>query len=155
VTVWKMAIGSVVTALLLASCGGSSGDNGQSCTPTGGSTSGTPTQTVKLVADPNTIGKYDPATVSVKVGDTVAWDFQDNTAQHSVTSDDSGVFDSCLQNAAAAIRRHPAARDRRAGRGRRSGSGQCRGPRPAAVEPALALTKAHTCGSSGSRRTRT
>lgn len=100
-TVWKMAIGSVVAALLLASCGGSSGDNGQSCTPTGASTSGTPTQTVKLVADPNTIGKYDPASVSVKVGDTVAWDFQDDTAQHSVTSDDSGVFDSCLQNAGA------------------------------------------------------
>ncbi|TMF59263.1 MAG: hypothetical protein E6I16_10005 [Chloroflexi bacterium] len=100
-TVWKMAIGSVVTALVLASCGGSSGDNSQSCTPTGGSTSGTPTQTVKLVADPNTIGKYDPANVSVKVGDTLAWDFQDNTVQHSVTSDDSGVFDSCLQNAGA------------------------------------------------------
>ena len=100
-TVWKMAIGSVVTALLLASCGGSSGDTGQSCTPAGGSTSGTPTHTVKLVADPNTIGKFDPATVSVKVGDTVEWDFQDNTAQHSVTSDDSGVFDSCLQNAGA------------------------------------------------------
>src|SRR5437867_12249353 len=96
-----MAIGSVVTALLLASGGGSSGDNGQSCTPTGGSSSGTPTQTVKLVADPNTIGKYDPANVSVKVGDTLAWDFQDNTVQHSVTSDDSGVFDSCLQNAGA------------------------------------------------------
>ena len=101
-TVWKMAIGSVATALLLVSCGGSSGDNGgQSCSPTGGSTSGTATQTVKVVSDPNTIGKYDPATVGVKVGDTVAWDFQDNTAQHSVTSDDSGVFDSCLQNAGA------------------------------------------------------
>src|SRR5437016_10271225 len=95
------SIGSVVTALLLASCGGSSGDTGQSCTPAGGSTSGTPTQTVKLVADPNTIGKFDPANVSVKVGDTVEWDFQDNTAQHSGTSDDSGVVDSCLQNAGA------------------------------------------------------
>ena len=57
-----MAIGSVVTALLLASCGGSSGDTGQSCTPAGGSTSGTPTQTVKLVADPNTIGKFGAST---------------------------------------------------------------------------------------------
>jgi plastocyanin len=101
VTVWKMAIGSVATALLLVSCGGSSGDNGgQSCSPTGGSTSGTATQTVKVVTDPNTIGKYDPATVSVKVGDTVAWDFQDNSAQHSVTADDSS-FDSCLQNSGA------------------------------------------------------
>ena len=100
-TVWKMAIGSVATALLLASCGGSSGDNGgQSCSPTGGSTSGTATQTVKVVTDPNTIGKYDPATVSAKVGDTVAWDFQDKSAQHSVTADDSS-FDSCLQNSGA------------------------------------------------------
>ncbi len=96
-----MAIGSVVTALLLAGCGGSSGDNSQSCTPAGGSTSGTPTQTVKLVSDPNTIGKYEPPSVNVKVGDTVQWDFQDNTAQHSVTSDDSGLFESCLQNAGA------------------------------------------------------
>jgi len=101
VTVWKMAIGSVATALLLASCGGSSGDNGgQSCSPTGGSTSGTATQTVKVVSDPNTIGKYEPANVSLKVGDTVAWDFQDNSAQHSVTADDSS-FDSCLQNSGA------------------------------------------------------
>ena len=100
-TVWKMAIGSVATALLLVSCGGSSGDNGgQSCSPTGGSTSGTATQTVKVVTDPNTIGKYDPATVSAKVGDTVAWDFQDNSAQHSVTADDSS-FDSCLENSGA------------------------------------------------------
>ena len=100
-TVWKMAIGSVATALLLVSCGGSSGDNGgQSCSPTGGSTSGTATQTVKVVTDPNTIGKYDPANVSVKVGDTVAWDFQDNSAQHSVTADDSS-FDSCLENSGA------------------------------------------------------
>jgi len=96
-----MAIGSVATALLLASCGGSSGDNGgQSCSPTGGSTSGTATQTVKIVSDPNTIGKYEPANVSLKVGDTVAWDFQDNSAQHSVTADDSS-FDSCLQNSGA------------------------------------------------------
>ena len=88
-------------ALLLASCGRSSGDNGgQSCSPTGGSTSGTATQTVKVVSDPNTIGKYEPANVSLKVGDTVAWDFQDNSAQHSVTADDSS-FDSCLQNSGA------------------------------------------------------
>jgi len=102
VTVWKMAIGSVATALLLASCGGSGGDNGgQSCSPAGGSTSGTPTQTVKVVSDPNTIGKYDPATVTAKVGDTVAWDFQDNTGvQHSV-SEDNGTFESCLQNTGA------------------------------------------------------
>ncbi|TME24447.1 MAG: hypothetical protein E6I68_05215 [Chloroflexi bacterium] len=85
----------------VVSCGGSSGDNGgQSCSPTGGSTSGTATQTVKVVTDPNTIGKYDPANVSVKVGDTVAWDFQDNSAQHSVTADDSS-FDSCLENSGA------------------------------------------------------
>jgi len=101
VTVWKMAIGSVAAALLLASCGGSGGDNGgQSCSPTGGSSSGTATQTVKVVADPNTIGKFDPAMVSVKTGDTVAWDFQDSSAQHSVT-DDNTTFDSCLQNAGA------------------------------------------------------
>jgi plastocyanin len=101
VSVWKMAIVAAGSGLVLAACGGSSSNNGSSssCNPTGGS-SGTATQTVKVVPDPNTIGKFDPPTVSVKTGDTVEWDFQDSSTQHSVTSDD-GTFDSCLQNAGA------------------------------------------------------
>jgi plastocyanin len=101
---WKMAIAAAGSALVLAACGGSSGDNSgsTSCSsPQGGSTSGTGTTTVKVVSDPNTIGKFDPSTVSIKTGDTVEWDFQDSSINHSVTSDETGVFDSCLQNAGA------------------------------------------------------
>ena len=105
-SVWKLAIVAVGTALVLAGCGSTSSDNGGSggsCNPTGGTTSGTGTTTVKLVSDPNTIGKYDPSTVSVTTGQSVEWDFQDDTAQHSVTSDETGVFDSCLQSAGAKL----------------------------------------------------
>jgi plastocyanin len=103
VSVWKLAIVAVGTALVLAGCGGSTSDNGgsASCSPQGGSTSGTGTATVKVVSDPNTIGKFDPSTVSITAGQIVEWDFQDSSAQHSVTSDESGVFDSCLQSAGA------------------------------------------------------
>jgi plastocyanin len=103
VSVWKLAIVAAGTALVLAGCGSSSSDTGggASCTPTGGSTSGTGTATVKIVFDSNTIGKFDPSTVSVTTGQTVEWDFQDSSTQHSVTSDESGVFDSCLQSAGA------------------------------------------------------
>jgi plastocyanin len=101
VSVWKMMVAVAGTALVLTACGGSGGDGGgSSCTPSGGSTSGTAATTVKIVSDPNTVGKYDPSSLSVKTGDSVEWDFQDNSAQHSVT-DDNSSFDSCLQNAGA------------------------------------------------------
>ncbi len=98
-SVWKMAIVAGGSALLLAACGGNAGntsDSGASCTPKGAG-SGTPAQTVKIVSDPTNVGKYDPSTVTVKTGDSVEWDWVDNSAQHSVTSDDNTTFDSCLQ----------------------------------------------------------
>ncbi len=101
-SVWKIAIVAAGSALILAACGSTSNDNGgSSCSPQGGATSGSATAIVKVVSDPNTIGKYDPSTVSVKTGETVEWDFQDSSTSHSVTSDESGVFDSCLQGAGA------------------------------------------------------
>ncbi|HTD77185.1 MAG TPA: hypothetical protein VK898_06090, partial [Chloroflexota bacterium] len=64
--VWKMAIVAAGSALVMAACGSSSGDGGTSaCTPKGGTTSGTASQVVKLSPDPNTVGKYDPPTVTV------------------------------------------------------------------------------------------
>jgi len=101
VNVWKMAIVAAGSVLVLAACGGSSGDNGggSSCTPKGGSTSGTGSQVVKINPDPSTVGRYDPSTVTVTKGQTVEWDWVDNSAQHSVTSDDTTTFDSCLQGA--------------------------------------------------------
>ena len=99
--VWKMGIVAVGSALVLASCGGGGGGgSSDNCTPKG-TGSGTPSQTVKVVSDPNTIGKFDPSTVSISKGQSVEWDFQDNGAQHSATSDDNTTFDSCLQSAGA------------------------------------------------------
>jgi plastocyanin len=97
-----MAIVAAGSALVLAACGGTSGGGGGggSCTPSGGASSGTGSTVVKVVSDPNTVGKFDPATVTVTAGQTVEWDFQDNSAPHTVTADD-GSFDSCSQNAGA------------------------------------------------------
>jgi plastocyanin len=99
VNVWKMAIVAAGSALALAACGGGStaGGGGGSCSPTGGSSSGSGTATVKIVSDPNTVGKFDPATVSVTAGQTVEWDFADSSGTpHTVTADDAS-FDSCSQ----------------------------------------------------------
>jgi plastocyanin len=97
-----MAIVAAGSALVLAACGSSSGGGGDSgCTPKGGSTSGTGSQVVKLNPDTNTIGRYDPSTVTVTKGQTVEWDWVDNSAQHSVTSDDNTTFDSGLCSAGA------------------------------------------------------
>jgi plastocyanin len=99
VSVWKMAIAAAGSALVLAACGStSSNGSSSSCNPTGVSSSGTGTQVVKIVPDPNTVGKFDPSTVSVTAGQSVEWDFTDNSAPHTVTADD-GSFDSCTQNA--------------------------------------------------------
>ena len=101
-TVWKMAIVAAGSALLLAACGSSSGDGGgtSACTPKGGTSSGTASTVVKINPDPNTVGRYDPATVTVTKGQAVEWDWVDNGAQHSVTADDSS-FDSGLCSAGA------------------------------------------------------
>jgi plastocyanin len=101
VNVWKMAIVAAGSALALAACGGSSGGGGgggSACNPTGGSTSGTGNTVVKVVPDPNTVGKFDPTTVTVSAGQSVEWDFTDTSSPHTVTADD-GSFDSCSQNA--------------------------------------------------------
>jgi plastocyanin len=102
VNVWKMAIVAAGSALLFAACGGSTagGGGGGGCTPSGGTTTGSGNAVVKVVSDPNTVGKFDPATVTVTTGQTVEWDFQDSSAPHTVTADD-GSFDSCSQNAGA------------------------------------------------------
>jgi len=92
VSVWKMAIVAAGSAFVLSACGSSSGDGGTSaCTPKGGSTSGTASQVVKINPDPNTVGKFEPASVTVTKGQTVEWDWIDNGAQHSVTWDDNTV----------------------------------------------------------------
>jgi plastocyanin len=98
VSVWKIAIVAAGSALVLAACGSSTSDGGGGggCTPKGGTSSGTASQTVKINPDPNTVGTFAPSTVSVTKGQTVEWDWVDNSAQHSVTADDTTTFDSGL-----------------------------------------------------------
>lgn len=100
--IWKISIAGVALSLTLAACGGSSGatnGGGGGCTQKGAASSGvTAAQTVQLVPDPNTIGAFKPQNLTVKVGDTVEWDWTDSSAPHTVTALD-GSFDSCTQNA--------------------------------------------------------
>lgn len=99
-SVWKMAVVVAGSALTLAACGGGGGSStadNSGCNQTGGSTSGTGTQVVKINPDTNTVGRFDPNSVSVKVGDSVEWDWLDSSAPHTVTAED-GSFESCTQN---------------------------------------------------------
>jgi plastocyanin len=94
-----MAIVAAGSALALAACGGSSagGGGGTSCTSSGGTSSGSGNTVVKVVSDPNTVGKFDPTTITVTAGQTVEWDFADSSGTpHTVTADD-GSFESCSQ----------------------------------------------------------
>jgi plastocyanin len=98
-----MAMLAGSAALVLTGCGGGGGGGGgggSACNSTGGASGATAAQTVTVNPDPNTVGRYDPQTVSVKTGGSVEWDWKDTSINHSVTADD-GTFDSCLQNAGA------------------------------------------------------
>ncbi len=100
-SVWKTVILAAGIALAVPSCGGGStgGNVGGGCTsPIGGASGVTAAQTVKVVTDPNTVGRFDPKSVSIKAGDSITWDFQDQSVSHTVTAD-NGSFDSCLQAA--------------------------------------------------------
>jgi len=54
---------------------------------------------VQVVTDPNTVGAFKPPDVSVRVGQAIEWDFVDQQAPHTATSDDGTTFDSGLKNA--------------------------------------------------------
>jgi plastocyanin len=100
VSVFKMLVAAAGTAVVLTAltaCGGNQ-TNDNTCTPKGGTTTGTATQTVQLVSDPNTVGAFQPKTIAVKKGDTVEWDWTDQSVGHTVTAED-GSFDSGLCNA--------------------------------------------------------
>ena len=81
----------VLLLVMVAGCGGATGAST--------STSSSPSPavaaaaaTIMVVPDPTTIGTYMPAAVTVKAGDTVAWDFQDINP-HTASSD-MAVFSS-------------------------------------------------------------
>src|SRR2546428_7505695 len=89
------AAGTALVLTALTACGGGNSTSDNTCTPKGGTTTGTATQTVQLVSDPNTVGAFQPKTIAVKTGDTVEWDWTDQSVSHTVTAED-GSFDSGL-----------------------------------------------------------
>ena len=66
------------------------------CTPKGATA--TTASAVKLVADSQKQGAYQPDRVTVQAGQSITWTWEDQGNQHSVSADD-GSFESCLQGA--------------------------------------------------------
>ncbi len=97
----RMPAVALAMILLFSACG-TGPPLGDDCRPKG-TGNGSAARTVKVVADPATVGAYQPKEVAVKPGESVTWDFKDSSVQHSVTSDDGSSFDSCLLSAGAKI----------------------------------------------------
>jgi plastocyanin len=101
---WKVLIVVAVSAVTLAACGGGGTNGGTATSDTGCTVKGnstvavTPAVVSNIVPDPNTVGRFTPNNMTVKVGQSIEWDWQDPNVAHTVTSDDTSTFDSCLQN---------------------------------------------------------
>jgi len=102
---WKLFAVAAGSVLTLAACGGGGGNNATTgggdagCTVKGNTTAAvTPAIVSNIVPDPNTVGRFTPNNMTVKVGQSIEWDWQDPNVAHTVTSDDGTTFDSCLQN---------------------------------------------------------
>jgi len=102
---WKLFVVAAGSALTLAACGGGGGNNANTgagdagCTVKGNTAAAvTPAIVSNIVTDPNTVGRFTPNNMTVKVGQSIEWDWQDPNVAHTVTSDDGTTFDSCLQN---------------------------------------------------------
>jgi plastocyanin len=101
---WKVLIVVAGSALTLAACGGGGTNAGTATSDTGCTVKGnttvavTPAIVSNIVPDPNTVGRFTPSNMTVKVGQSIEWDWQDPNVAHTVTSDDGSTFDSCLQN---------------------------------------------------------
>jgi plastocyanin len=101
---WKVFVVAAGSALTLAACGGggsnaNTGGADAGCTVKGNTTAAvTPAMVSNIVPDPNTVGRFSPNNMTVKVGQSIEWDWQDPNVAHTVTSDDTTSFDSCLQS---------------------------------------------------------
>jgi plastocyanin len=102
---WKGIVVAAASALTLAACGGGAGSNPNTglgdggCTVKGNATAAvTPVIISNIVSDPNTVGRFTPNNMTIKVGQSIEWDWQDPGVAHTVTSDDGTTFDSCLQS---------------------------------------------------------
>ena len=101
---WKVLIVAAGSALTLAACGGggtnaNTGATDSGCTVRGNTTAAvTPAVVSNIVPDANTVGRFTPNNMTVKVGQSIEWDWQDPNVAHTVTADDGTTFDSCLQS---------------------------------------------------------
>ena len=100
---WKVLVIVAGSVLTLAACGTGGGTNAGTgdtgCTVKGKSTAAvTPAIVSNVVSDPDTVGRFSPNNMTVKVGQSIEWDWHDPNVAHTVTSDDTTSFDSCLQN---------------------------------------------------------
>src|ERR1700693_1333534 len=90
---WKVLIVVAGSALTLAACGGGGTNGGPAtsdtgCTVKGNSTAAvTPAIVSNIVPDPNTVGRFTPNDMTVKVGQSIEWDWQDPNVAHTATSD--------------------------------------------------------------------
>ena len=87
----KLAALCAVLALGTVACSKDASPSGTETTPTGAETTPSdepnPTENVVTVVD----NAFEPADVSVAVGDTVIWSWSDTTAPHNVVSSDGTV----------------------------------------------------------------
>jgi len=101
---WKVLLVAAGSALTLAACGGggtnaNTGTSDSGCTVRGNTTAAvTPAVVSNIVPDANTVGRFTPNNMTVKVGQSIEWDWQDPNVAHTVTADDGTTFDSCLQS---------------------------------------------------------
>jgi len=93
--VGRVLIGLGVLVAAMAALSACTSPFAAACSPKGAG-SGTAASTVKVVADSQTQGAYQPNPVTVQAGQSVTWTWEDQGNQHSVGADD-GSFESCLQ----------------------------------------------------------
>jgi plastocyanin len=93
----RILIGLVVLVAAAAALSACSSPFAGACSSKGAS-SGTAASTVKVVADSQKQGAYQPDPVTVQAGQSITWTWDDQGNQHSVSADD-GSFESCLQGA--------------------------------------------------------
>ena len=90
-------MGLVVLVAAAAALSACSSPFAGACTSKGAATA-TTASAVKVVADSQKQGAYQPDPVTVQAGQSITWTWEDQGNQHSVSADD-GSFESCLQGA--------------------------------------------------------
>ena len=95
----RILIGLAVVVAAAAALSACSPPFAGACTSKGAATT-TAASTVKVVADSQKQGAYQPDPVTVQAGQSVTWTWEDQGNQHSVSAD-NGSFESCLQGAGA------------------------------------------------------